>query len=133
MGRGIMNECVEVSVVVPIYDEKATLSKSVQRFLEPRNFGHRMAIVAGSGSARGKAVIVMDDDLQGPLDTIPEVIEGRAKRFAYATSYRLSKHASELGAPSRLATSLLWTAGWSTWASPSPSATGSSWVLPPWH
>src|ERR1700687_5795423 len=36
-----------------------------------RNFGHQVAITAGMDAAQGKAIIVMDADLQDP----PEVVE----------------------------------------------------------
>jgi glycosyltransferase involved in cell wall biosynthesis len=43
-----------------------------------RNFGHQIAISAGLDYARGKAVIVIDSDLQDPPEVIPDLI-GRWK------------------------------------------------------
>jgi dolichol-phosphate mannosyltransferase len=40
-----------------------------------RNFGHQLAITAGIRAARGKAVIVMDSDLQDPPSVVPEFIQ----------------------------------------------------------
>jgi polyisoprenyl-phosphate glycosyltransferase len=40
-----------------------------------RNFGHQMAITAGTDYARGKAVAVIDSDLQDPPEVIPELIQ----------------------------------------------------------
>ncbi|MDR0610790.1 MAG: glycosyltransferase family 2 protein, partial [Planctomycetaceae bacterium] len=40
-----------------------------------RNFGHQIAISAGLNYASGKAVIVMDADLQHPPELIPQMIE----------------------------------------------------------
>jgi len=40
-----------------------------------RNFGHQIAISAGLNYARGKAVIVMDADLQDPPEVLPQFIE----------------------------------------------------------
>ena len=39
-----------------------------------RNFGHQLAITAGSDYARGDAVTVIDSDLQDPPEVIPEFI-----------------------------------------------------------
>lgn len=39
-----------------------------------RNFGHQLAITAGIRAARGRAVVVMDSDLQDPPSVIPEFI-----------------------------------------------------------
>ncbi len=39
-----------------------------------RNFGHQMAISAGLDYARGKAVIIIDSDLQDPPEVIPELV-----------------------------------------------------------
>lgn len=40
-----------------------------------RNFGHQIAISAGLDYARGKAVVVIDSDLQDPPEVIPDLIE----------------------------------------------------------
>jgi glycosyltransferase involved in cell wall biosynthesis len=40
-----------------------------------RNFGHQMAFTAGLDHARGKAVVIMDADLQDPPEVIPELLE----------------------------------------------------------
>jgi len=39
-----------------------------------KNFGHQLAITAGTDYARGRAVIVIDSDLQDPPEVIPELI-----------------------------------------------------------
>lgn len=39
-----------------------------------RNFGHQVALSAGLGAARGRAVITMDADLQHPPELIPELM-----------------------------------------------------------
>lgn len=40
-----------------------------------RNFGHQVAITAGMDHASGKAVIVIDADLQDPPEVIPAMVE----------------------------------------------------------
>jgi len=40
-----------------------------------RNFGHQLAITAGIRQSQGKAVVVMDSDLQDPLEVVPQFIE----------------------------------------------------------
>src|SRR3989442_9034436 len=72
-----------------------------------RNFGHQAALYAGLCRARGRAVVLMDGDLQDPPEIIPQMVErwrdchdvvyavrhkrkeGVVKRLAYATYYRL--------------------------------------------
>jgi dolichol-phosphate mannosyltransferase len=39
-----------------------------------RNFGHQLAITAGTDYARGQAVIIIDSDLQDPPELIPDMI-----------------------------------------------------------
>jgi len=40
-----------------------------------RNFGHQVAISAGLDYAQGRAVVVIDSDLQDPPEVIPQLIE----------------------------------------------------------
>lgn len=40
-----------------------------------RNFGHQTAILAGLSDARGKAVVIMDADLQHPPEMAPRFVE----------------------------------------------------------
>ncbi len=40
-----------------------------------RNFGHQAAVTAGIDAARGRAVVVIDADLQDPPEVIPEMVE----------------------------------------------------------
>ncbi len=82
-----------------------------------RNFGHQVAITAGLDFARGKAVAVMDADLQDPPEVLPEFIskwreghdvvyavrvqrkEGWLKRASYKAFYRLLRHVSNIDIP----------------------------------
>lgn len=40
-----------------------------------RNFGQQAAVTAGMYAARGRAVILIDADLQDPPETIPKMVE----------------------------------------------------------
>ncbi len=40
-----------------------------------RNFGHQTAVTAGVDAARGRAVAIIDADLQDPPEVIPEMVE----------------------------------------------------------
>jgi polyisoprenyl-phosphate glycosyltransferase len=55
-----------------------------------RNFGHQAAISAGLDRARGRAVIVMDGDLQDPPEVIPRFVErwGEGNDVVYAVRRR---------------------------------------------
>jgi dolichol-phosphate mannosyltransferase len=39
-----------------------------------RNFGHQTAVTAGVDAARGRAVVIIDADLQDPPEVIPEMV-----------------------------------------------------------
>jgi polyisoprenyl-phosphate glycosyltransferase len=82
-----------------------------------RNFGHQLAITAGLAQSRGRAVVVMDGDLQDPPEAIPalwrkwregyDVVyairarrpEGICKRLAYAAFYRILGRVVALAIP----------------------------------
>jgi glycosyltransferase involved in cell wall biosynthesis len=59
-----------------------------------RNFGHQQAISAGLDQARGRAVIVMDGDLQDPPDAIPQFVEKWRDGFqvVYAVREKRKEH-----------------------------------------
>lgn len=82
-----------------------------------RNFGHQIAISAGIAHARGKAVIVMDSDLQDPPEVLPEFIaewekgndvvyavrekrkESLLKRGCYSLFYRMLQRVANIEIP----------------------------------
>jgi len=39
-----------------------------------KNFGHQMAVSAGLAVAQGEAIVIMDADLQDPLEVVPEMV-----------------------------------------------------------
>lgn len=68
-----------------------------------RNFGQQIALTAGMDYSRGKAVVLLDADLEDPPEVIPELI--RKWRAGYEVVYAISAnlnschpHASRLGA-----------------------------------
>ncbi len=82
-----------------------------------RNFGHQAAVCAGIDHARGRAILLMDGDLQDPPEVIPSFVqlwrdgydvvyairrrrkEGRLKRLGYFLFYRLLRAISDLDIP----------------------------------
>jgi dolichol-phosphate mannosyltransferase len=83
-----------------------------------RNFGQQLAVTAGIDHATGKAVVVMDGDLQDPPEILPKLIERWKegyevvyavrrrsveepflKRVAYASFYRLLRRIAEVEIP----------------------------------
>src|SRR3990172_1754937 len=53
--------------------ELSRLDPRVRPVIFARNFGHQIAITAGWDYARGRAVIIIDADLQDPPEAIPEL------------------------------------------------------------
>jgi glycosyltransferase involved in cell wall biosynthesis len=82
-----------------------------------RNFGHQVAITAGLDYARGRAVGVMDADLQDPPEVLPQFLakwreghdvvyairehrkEGWLKRTSYTVFYRLLRYIAHIEIP----------------------------------
>jgi Glycosyltransferases involved in cell wall biogenesis len=149
---------VDVSVVVPLFNEEENLSALHQRLTmtlqatglsyelvlvddgshdttvqqlhslaatDPRlivvelarNFGHQVAITAGLDHTSGRAVVVMDGDLQDPPEVLPQFIakwqeghdvvfairehrkEGLLYRAAYAAFYRVIQRIANIHIP----------------------------------
>ncbi len=57
-----------------------------------RNFGHQVAVTAGLNFARGKAVIILDADLQDPPELIPEMIEKWQQGYQVVYAQRTKRH-----------------------------------------
>lgn len=82
-----------------------------------RNFGHQAALYAGMCHSSGRAVVLMDGDLQDPPEVVPRLLErwregfevvfavrtkrkeSVVKRLAYATYYRLLRSVSYVEMP----------------------------------
>jgi dolichol-phosphate mannosyltransferase len=89
----------------------------VRAVILSRNFGHQRAVTSGLSYARGRAVIVMDGDLQDPPEVIPRLVaewaaghevvyavrryrpEGVLRRAAYKGFYRLLARIAEIDIP----------------------------------
>jgi dolichol-phosphate mannosyltransferase len=100
-----------------LLDELVLHNKQAVVIRLSRNFGHQAAVCAGLESARGRAVVVMDGDLQDPPELIPDMIrlwreghdvvcavrrrrrEGFLKRLSYRAFYRILSLISELDIP----------------------------------
>jgi dolichol-phosphate mannosyltransferase len=54
--------------------ELAHKDPRVRPVIFARNFGHQIAVTAGMDYARGKAVVIIDSDLQDPPEVIPDLI-----------------------------------------------------------
>ena len=153
-----MTNCVDLSLVIPIYNEEAVLPELLKRarsaldalgkpweivFVDDgsadrsfdmlrdaagtdprvkvlsfsRNFGHQTAITAGIEHAAGRAVVVMDGDLQDPPEIIADLVakweegyqvvyavrrrrkDGAFKRVACWLFYRLLNRLSYMRIP----------------------------------
>ena len=102
---------------IPKLNEIAASDKRVTVVELARNFGHQVAITAGLDFACGKAVAVMDADLQDPPEVLPQFVakwrEGhevvyaiRARRqetwflrASYAAFYRLLRRVANVEIP----------------------------------
>ena len=57
-----------------VIEAKARADKRYRLIILSRNFGHHVAITVGLDHAAGRAVIVMDGDLQDPPEVVLEII-----------------------------------------------------------
>lgn len=56
-----------------------------------RNFGHQAAVTAGVDAARGRAVVIIDADLQDPPEVIPEMIARWREGFEVVYGQRVAR------------------------------------------
>lgn len=61
-----------------------------------RNFGHQAAVTAGIDAARGRAVVLIDADLQDPPEIIPEMIEKWREGFEVVYAQRETREGETL-------------------------------------
>jgi dolichol-phosphate mannosyltransferase len=69
--------------------EAAAADASVRYLSLTRNFGHEAALRAGLSHARGRAVIVMDADLEHPPAVIPDLVKEWRRGFKIVTAQRV--------------------------------------------
>jgi glycosyltransferase involved in cell wall biosynthesis len=58
-----------------LIEQLARLDERIQPVIFARNFGHQIAVTAGLDYARGRAVIIIDSDLQDPPEVMLDLIE----------------------------------------------------------
>lgn len=68
--------------------ELAQSDPSLRVVVLSRNFGHQIALTAGIDFAEGDALIMMDSDLQHPVELIPQLIEGWKQGYDIVTAIR---------------------------------------------
>ncbi len=56
-----------------------------------KNFGHQVAVTAGLAVTRGDAVVILDADLQDPLDVIPRMLERYREGFDVVYGQRVAR------------------------------------------
>jgi glycosyltransferase involved in cell wall biosynthesis len=65
--------------------------KNIRLISFSRNFGHQLAITAGMNNSNGKAVIVIDADLQDPPEVMLKMIEKWKEGYEVVYGKRLSR------------------------------------------
>ncbi len=81
-----LSQCVDTLDIVYVDDGSADRSwEEISRLAQrdervrgvrfARNFGHQAALTAGVDTARGRAVVIIDGDMQDPPEVIPEMVE----------------------------------------------------------
>ena len=65
-----------------------------------RNFGHQVAVTCGLDHSKGRAVVVMDGDLQDPPEVLPELVERWREGYdvVYAVRKRRKENVIKVGA-----------------------------------
>ena len=77
--------------------ESMVQTNSMYRYISlSRNFGHQAAVSAGIQSARGKAVVVMDGDLQDPPELIKKLVKKWKQGFDVVYAVRRKRQAKIL-------------------------------------
>ncbi len=75
-----------------VIEGKAKADRRYRLVKLSRNFGHQVAITAGLDRAAGRAVIVMDADLQDPPEVVHAMIEKWKEGYDVIGAERTSRH-----------------------------------------
>jgi len=65
--------------------------KNIKYINFSRNFGHQIAVTAGLDSCKGKAVVIIDGDLQDPPELIPELYRKYKEGFEVVYAKRTKR------------------------------------------
>lgn len=76
---------------LPMLEELAKKDASVKVLSFSRNFGHQIAVSAGLDYASGRAIIIIDCDLQDPPEVIPEMVERWKQGYDVVYGKRLKR------------------------------------------
>ncbi len=71
--------------------EAAQQDKRIRAVIFARNFGHQIAVTAGLDYSRGKAVIIIDADLQDPPEIIPDLISKWKEGYEVVYAVRIER------------------------------------------
>ena len=74
-----------------VIEAKARADKRYRLIKLSRNFGHQIAITSGLDHAAGRAVIVMDADLQDPPEVVLEMIAKWKQGYDVVSAERASR------------------------------------------
>ena len=75
-----------------VIEAKARADKRYRLIKLSRNFGHQIAITVGLDYAAGRAIIVMDADLQDPPEVVLEMIAKWREGYDVVSAERASRH-----------------------------------------
>src|SRR5260370_25155061 len=73
-----------------VIEAKARADRRYRLIRLSRNFGHQIAITVGLDHAAGRAVVVMDADLQDPPELAPEMIAKLKECYDLVSAQRAS-------------------------------------------
>jgi len=76
---------------LPFLLDWASKDPAIKILVLARNFGHQNAATAGLNAAQGEAVVLLDADLQDPLDVIQQMVAKYCEGYDVVYGQRLSR------------------------------------------